>query len=228
MSRSNQQFVRLIQELIRGVQTGKIKLRWILGLVVFVVGYFLLQPVLERSLGIDLPGVGDLTAPTQTASPQTTGTQTTGTQPPSSPSRPSVNSPTAGDLQKILRSNSRAVYQSPAGLRYTRGSQQGHRLKHLMAHTRDQPDRPGQHGVFDSADPAEVVALVDEAYLQAQTGRDTRTQREEERIVYDVNLRRRIGYIGGTSGNRKNHPAAKHLRLVVEGDRLITAFPVRP
>ena len=73
-----------------------------------------------------------------------------------------------------------------------------------------------------------VVALVDEAYLQAQTGRDTRTRREEERTVYDVNLRRRIGYIGGTSGNRKNHPEAKHLRLVVEGDRVITAFPVRP
>ena len=113
-------------------------------------------------------------------------------------------------------------------MRYTRGSQHGHRLKHLMAHTRDEPARPGQHGVFDSTDPAEVVAIVDEAYLQAQAGRDTRTQREEERTVYDVNLRRRVGYIGGTSGNRKQRPAANHLRMVVEGDRLITAFPVRP
>ena len=97
-----------------------------------------------------------------------------------------------------------------------------------MAHAKDKPDRQGQHGVFDSDDVTEIVALVDEAYLQAQAGRDTRVQREEERTVYDVNLRRRIGYIGGTSGKRRNHPPAKHLRLVVEGDRLITAFPVTP
>ncbi len=223
MSRSNQQLARLIQELFRAVQTGKLKIRWIVGLVVLVVGYFLLQPVLERSLGVDLPGFGDLA----------TNSRTTNTQ---TPSKPSAKTPTPrpadasapGELEEILRSGSRAPYVSPAGLRYTRGSQQGHRLKHLMAHAQDEPDRPGQHGVFDSNNVAEIVALVDEAYLQAQTGRDTRTQREEERTIYDVNLRRRIGYIGGTSGNRKNHPAAKHLRLVVESDRVITAFPVRP
>ena len=218
MSRSNQQLVRLIRELIRAVQTGKLKLRWIVGIVVLAVGYLVLQPVLERTLGVDLPGFGDLAKGTQTSETQTAD---------SHPPNPADASAT-GELEKILRSSSRATYVSPAGLRYMRGSQQGHRLKHLMAHAQDEPDRPGQHGVFDSNDPAEVVAIVDEAYQQAQTGRDTRTQREEERTVYDINLRRRIGYIGGTSGNRKNHPTAKHLRLVIEGDRVITAFPVRP
>ncbi|NOZ40102.1 MAG: hypothetical protein GXP24_07740 [Planctomycetes bacterium] len=223
MTRSNQQLVRLLQTLIRAVQSGKLKIRWIVALVVLAVGYFLLQPVLERSLGVDLPGLGDLTKNTQTGETPTKKTATVNTPTP----RP-ADASASGELEKILRAGSRAPYVSPAGLRYTRGSKQGHRLKHVMAHAQDAPDRPGQHGVFDSNDPAEVVALVDEAYLQAQTGRDTRTQREEERTVYDVNLRRRIGYIGGTSGKRKNHPAAKHLRLVVEGDRVITAFPVRP
>lgn len=219
MSRSNQQLVRLIQELFREVQTGKLKVRWIVALVVLVVSYFLLQPVLERSLGVDLSGLGDLATNSSTEK----STTTTNTHLP----RP-ADASASGEIEKNLHSGSRAPYVSPAGLHYTRGSQQGHRLKHLMVHAQDEPDRPGQHGVFDSDDPAEIVALVDEAYLQAQTGRDTRTQREEERTVYDVNLRRRIGYIGGTSGNRKNHPAAKHLRLVLEGDRVITAFPVRP
>ncbi len=217
MSRANQQLARVLQELFHAVQSGKIKLRWIVGLVVLAVGYLLLQPVLERSLGVDLPGFGDLATESQDTQPRTT----------KRPSADEVSSPSSAELQEILQSNSRREYRSPAGLRYTRGSQQGHRLKHLMAHAQDQPDRTGNHGVFDNSDPVKVVALVDEAYLQAQTGRDTRTQNEAERTVYDVNLRRRIGYIGGTSGARKNHPTAKHVRLVVEGDRLITAFPVK-
>jgi len=218
VSRSNQQIARLLQQLIRMVQTGKLSVRWLIGLAVLVVGYFLLQPVLERSLGVDLPGLGDLTQNTVTVE----------TSPKSAPNSQKSSTQATGELGKILRSGGREVYQSSAGLRYTRGSKHGHRLKHLMAHSQDQPDRPGKHGVFDSTDAAEIVALVDEAYLQAQAGRDTRTQREAERTVYDINLRRRIGYIGGSSGNRKGRPAATHLRLVVEGDRLITAFPVRP
>ncbi|MGI9429318.1 MAG: hypothetical protein ACR2NM_11715 [Bythopirellula sp.] len=224
MSRSNQQFARLIQELMRGVRSGKIKVRWILAVAVLGVGYLLLQPVLERSLGVDLPGLRDLSSRSQS-----TEAARSDADPPTAPPPPKRNTKSvANELQKILNSGSSDIYQSAAGLRYTRGSQHGHRLKHLMAHTKDLPDRPGQHGVFDSDQPADVVALVDEAYLQAQSGRDTRTRNEGERIVYDVNLRRRIGYIGGESGNRRNRPAAKHLRLVVEGDRLITAFPVTP
>ena len=220
MSRANRQLARLLQELIRGVQSGRIKLRWILAVAVLVVGYFLLQPMLERSLDLDLPGLGNLAGETPSAKPASGESR--------SPTHPNTDRVSSSGLQKLLNSNSSKIYQSPAGLRYTRGSQHGHRLTHLMAHTRDIPDRPGPHGVFDSHEPAEVVALVDAAYLQAQTGRDTRTRNEGERIVYDVNLRRRIGFIGGESGNRKNRPASKHIRLVIEGDRLITAFPVNP
>lgn len=225
MSRSNQQLTRLLQELVRGVQTGKIKLRWIAAIAVLVVGYFLLQPVLQRSLGIDLPSLGDLATDDSSADGSWTSKPSVGKTPTASPANNEVST---REIQDILASDTRRVYTSPAGLRYTGGSLQGHRLKHLMTHARDKPNRQGQHGVFDSDDAAEIVALVDEAYLQAQTGRDTRVQNEDERIVYDVNLRRRIGYIGGTSGNRKNRPTAKHVRLVVESDRLITAFPVRP
>ncbi len=228
MSRSNQQIVRLIRELIRLVRSGKLKMRWIVGVVVLAVGYFVLQPVLVRTLGVDLPGLGDLATNNQSTGSQSNNTQPNNTQPNNTqPPNPADASP-PGEIEKILRSGGRSTYVSPAGLRYTRGSKQGHRLKHLMAHAQDEPNRPGQHGVFDSDDAAEIVAIVDDAYLQAQTGRDTRTQREEERTVYDINLRRRIGFIGGTSGNRKNHPVAKHLRLVIDGDRVITAFPVRP
>lgn len=207
---------RLIQQLIGMVQSGRLSMRWVIGLVVLAVAYLLLQPVLVRTLGIDLPGFGDLTS--VVSEPPT----------PERSDRPPQKPPATGELNQILSGSSRQTYQSPAGLRYTRGSQHGHRLKHLMAHAEDQPDRPGQHGVFDSNVPAEVVALVDEAYLQAQAGKDVRTDREDERTVYTVDLGRRIGYIGGESGNRRNRPAARHLRLVVEGRDFVTAFPYRP
>ena len=226
MSRSNRQLLRLIQMLVRGVRSGKIKLRWLIAIGVLAVGYFLLQPMLVRSLGINLPGFGDLVA----GSTQTRETASTADDQTESANSPISKNKIPADklLEEILNGNSRQVYKSAAGLRYTRGSAQGHRLKHLMAHAVDEPNRPGQHGVFDTDDPSAVVAIVDQAYLQAQTGRDTRIQNEDERIVYDVNLRQRIGYVGGQSGNRRNRPAAKHLRIVVEGDRLITAFPVNP
>lgn len=223
MSRSNQQLIRLVQQLVRGVQSGKIKLRWVVAVAVLAAGYFLLQPVLKKSLGINLPGFGDLVAEPSSSSDGSTSKPPVG----QSKSKPATDTD-ASELEAIVASDTRRAYTSPAGLRYTGGSLQGHRIRHVMAHAKDKPDRQGQHGVFDSDDVTEIVALVDEAYLQAQAGRDTRVQREEERTVYDVNLRRRVGYIGGTSGKRRKNPPAKHLRLVVEGDRLITAFPVTP
>lgn len=216
MSRSNQQITRLVQELIRLFQNGRVSYWWLVGLGAIVVGYFVFQPTLERSLGVDLPGLGDLASVESTSS--TAETRSPQSEPPSS----------ADAIQRILGSSSREVYVSPAGLRYTRGSQHGHRLKHLMAHAADDPSRPGQHGVFDAKDPAEVVALVDEAYRRALAGKNTRVAREDGRTVYTINLGRRIGYIGGESGNRRNRPEARQLRLVLDGKNFITAFPYRP
>jgi len=216
LSRSNQQLVRLVQELIRQVRSGRLSMRWLAGLVALAVAYLLLQPVLERTLGVDLPGFGDLGGMVATEPAVDT------------PSPNSREAPADGELERLLQASRPGTYQSPAGLRYRRGSQHGHRLKHLMAHAKDQPDRPGQHGVFDSAVPSSVVALVDEAYQQALAGKNTRERHEDDRTIYTVNLGRRIGYIGGESGNRRGQPAARHLRLVLEGKNFVTAFPYRP
>lgn len=145
-----------------------------------------------------------------------------------SPSGDRVEAVSPDDLQGVLTEVGRRVYESPAGVRYTPGSQQGHRLAHVMAHCRDNPDRGGQHGVFDTQDAAEVVLLVDEAYERAQSGRDTRTRKSDGRTTHTVNLRRRVGYVGGQSGKRRGYPPATHVRVVLEGDRLITAYPVVP
>ena len=117
------------------------------------------------------------------------------------------------------------VKRSTAGLRYTPGSEEGHRLKHVLRHDNDIPDRPGSHGVFDG-DAETLLAVIDEAYLLAkQGGPRVKTERQGDRQVHEVDLRRRIGFVGGQVGERRRHPPATRVRLILEGDRVISAFP---
>jgi len=116
-------------------------------------------------------------------------------------------------------------FLSPAGLRYTRGSEEGHRLKHLAKHLEDQPNRPGKHGVFEG-DLLQVLRWLDDAFERAKRGaKGTSQSAEDRRTIYEVNFDQAIGYIGGRDGKRSGNPSAKRVRLVVEGNRVITAFP---
>lgn len=128
-------------------------------------------------------------------------------------------------LPESLTSLGNDRYRSPAGLVYGRGSEQGHRLKHLARHLEDEPSRPGSHGVF-SGDFAQVLGWIDEAYRRGQAGdRRARVRREDEMTIYEFTFEKSIGYVGGQDGNRRNRPSTARLRLVVSGERLITAFP---
>lgn len=125
----------------------------------------------------------------------------------------------------LLKSLGNEVYLSPAGLRYTRGSEEGHRLKHVEKHLSDQPNRPGSHGVFDG-DMQQVLRWIDQAYELADRGAKGTTKRQDRgRVVMEAPFGRPIGFVGGQTGKRKGNPDAKRLRLVIDGDRVITAFP---
>lgn len=127
-------------------------------------------------------------------------------------------------LLKETRSGSEN-YLSPMGLRYTRGSAEGHRLKHLERHLQDQPTRPGKHGVF-YGDMPQVLRWLDDAYDRGKRGaKGTSKRNEDRRTVYEVAFDKPLGYIGGRDGKRDGNPDAKRIRMVVEGDALITAFP---
>lgn len=116
-------------------------------------------------------------------------------------------------------------YLSPQGLRYTRGSAEGHRLKHLERHLGDQPTRPGKHGVF-YGDMPQVLRWLDDAYERGKRGaKGTSKRKEDNRTVFEVPFDKPVGYIGGRDGKRDGNPDAKRIRMVVEGDALITAFP---
>jgi hypothetical protein len=142
---------------------------------------------------------------------------------------PATTKPSAGKDEDLLHGLLKEVgnedYLSPAGLRYTRGGEEGHRLKHLARHLEDQPDRPGKHGVF-IGDMPQVLKWLDEAYGRALAGAKGTSKREEDgRTVYEASFSKPIGYIGGRDGARQKNPDSKRLRMVVDDNRLITAFP---
>ncbi len=228
MANDAQKIARLLQTLFRASR-GKMSVGWMIALGVVVGGYLVFEPALEARLGVDLPGVHSpeevdqndtgqvvFKSDDQNAAQQT-GQQTT-----------KQTSTDAKALSKVLKEIGRDKFVSPAGILYTRGSRHGTRLKHLMAHAKDQPNRPGQHGVFNDSDAATVLLLIDEAYEQAISGQSTQKKTEGNRTIYTVHLGRTIGYIGGQSGARRRHPQARHVRLVLEGKKLITGFPVIP
>lgn len=224
MSRDSQAIARVVQSVLRGGK-GRAPTPLLLLACVLLAGYLFFEPSLERSWGVDLPGVHEYAGEN---APQGT--------PPAGRTSGAESAPRAGtggqgrqatSVESLIRSNS-DTYTSPAGLRYSRGTQHGHHLRHLMAHAEDEPNRPGQHGVFDSNDVQEVVDLVDEAYRKAERGVDTRERREGDRTVYVVDMRRRVGYVGGQSGGRRGHPPAEHIQLVLVGEKLITAYPLIP
>jgi hypothetical protein len=126
----------------------------------------------------------------------------------------------------LLKEVSTDRFLSPAGLLYTPGSEEGHRLKHLERHTQDMPQRPGSHGVFDGGMEGALQA-IDSAYQMVKEKKSGVQQEEKgSRTIYTVNMGRRIGYVGGREGNRRERPMARRLRLVVEENRVITAFPL--
>ncbi len=191
-----------------------------------IVGYVFLRPAIERKVGVQLPMLPDAEpAQHEQATDGDRAEDRQSSEADKGSARPSSASNGNGSAG-VLRDVGGKVKMSPAGLRYGPGSFEGHRIKHVLRHAVDDPGRP-IHGVFDGEEDA-IFLIIDEAYLIAKQG-DPRVdvEREGARQILTVDLGRRIGYVGGQSGRRSNHPPATGLRLVLEEVDVITAFPVR-
>lgn len=180
----------------------------------------------------DVPPESGSSAPRESGLSATNAT----TPPPRASETPSETAPSSHSADEPDESDSTHwpglteiqpnVFVSPAGLEYREGSAEGHRLTHLMRHAEDDPDRP-IHGVFDGTRD-EILALLDEVWQSAQTRGPPHVDREQQgrRTVYTVQLGRKIGFVGGKSGARRGYPPCQGVKLVVEGDDVITAYPV--
>ncbi len=154
----------------------------------------------------------DSRSKTPTAQPQVSDQQV-GAEPPSE------------KFHGILVEIGRNRFESPAGLVYGPGSEEGHRLKHIERHLEDQPKRPGSHGVFDGDMHAFLVA-IDDAYSRAKSGgKGTKKIPDQGSTIYEASFAKPIGFLGGQEGGRKRQPPLKKLRVVVRGNSVITAFP---
>lgn len=127
-----------------------------------------------------------------------------------------------------LKEVGRDRYQSPAGLLYTMGPRGEHRIEHVMRHAHDQPNRP-THGVFiGDGDQDTVLKLVDDAYELVKS-KSPRAQYESSKgnDKYDVDMQRKVGFEGGQKGKHSNNRSLNKVRMILDGNRVITAFPVR-
>jgi hypothetical protein len=133
---------------------------------------------------------------------------------------------TLGKLQEVRR----RVFVSTAGLTYRPGSADGHRLDHVMQHSRDEPSKR-IHGVFEG-DRDAILATIDEAFLKAnQGGKDVRKTQQNDRTVYTVRMNRRVGFAGGEEGARQGNPECRYVRIVLEiqddVNEVISAYPTK-
>lgn len=165
---------------------------------------------------------------TATNSTKTNSSSKSTTSSDSTSSKPNSTKPSAAEsklLYGLLKDLGRENYVSPEGLHYSRGSAEGHRLKHLERHLSDMPDRPGKHGVFDG-DMAQALRWIDDAYARGKQGaKGVKKRTEDGSTVYEVPFSKPIGYVGGRDGKRDRNPDASRLRLVVRDDEFVTAFP---
>ena len=115
--------------------------------------------------------------------------------------------------------------KSPAGLIYTAGRSE-HRADHVLRHAHDIPDRPGTHGVFHANDD-DVFRLLDEAYalIKSKSKRVKTEPSDDGRTEYVIDMKREVGFKGGQTGQRQNHPKLNKIKLVLSDNRVITAFP---
>jgi hypothetical protein len=204
-------------------------------LAAVVAIYAFAQPVLNQRFGWQLPGIEDLTNDEATVASKPKNGLPAASQPTEALLEPAVIEVAAEAtvekpapkslLHGILSDQGNDRFLSPEGLLYVRGSQEGHRLKHLERHTVDVPDRPGSHGVFDGG-MSGALATIDKAYRKAKAGANTSKKEEDGRTILTVDMGSRVGYIGGSDGRRRKNPMARRVRLVLEQNRVITAYPM--
>ena len=218
--------------------------------VILVVLYGVLQPRLNDRFGWELPGLGgpsgddvaqadgqdsasQITLPTQEIDERDVDDSRLGEPVAEVDSPATIEKPLPkpqenadADLRYgLLREIRNDRFLSPAGLEYVPGSAEGHRLEHLRRHTKDQPSRPGKHGVFDGGMEGALVT-IDRAYDRAKKKQRTTKQTSRDRTIYTVDMGRRVGYVGGREGKSSGNPMARRVKLVLEGTRFITAFPL--
>jgi hypothetical protein len=203
---------------------------WMIGLLLVIVLYAFAQPWLNKRLGWNLPAIPIADSSSSPSSNSSTSQPSKPSQPPADSSldaEPSTADSNHADstAESFLQKVGDQTFRSPAGLVYKRGSAEGHRLKHLERHIRDIPDRPGPHGVFKGS-MDEFLRIIDAGYTRAKNKESgTSVKNDNGRDEIDIRFPSEIGFLGGQEGKRKGNPPLKRLKIILDEDSVITAYP---
>ena len=134
--------------------------------------------------------------------------------------------PVVPDKKDFLESVGGKNLRSPEGLVYGMGGGGEHRVEHVMKHGVDDLNRPS-HGVFEG-DQEAILKLLDEAYEMVKSkSKYVKSESSQGNTAYTISMGRKIGYEGGEKGHRSGNRGLNSVRLVLDGDRVITAYPYR-
>lgn len=196
-------------------------MRWkqigLIAIVLLVAGYTAGRPTLEKWFNVELPA---LNGNDNHANNDKGGYNAN--LPDSNKSAPKATE-NEDDFFASVRGDNKT---SPAGLVYTMGPRREHRVDHVMNHSHDVPSKP-VHGVFNGS-RLEILQLVDEAYeLVKSKSKQVKTTESRGKKEHLVDMKRTTGYEGGAKGKRNGNKKLGKVKLVLDGDRVITAFPHR-
>ena len=193
-------------------------------LALIVIGYSYSRPTLEKWFNVSLPALTDQNQRRDSSnnSPSPSSTSNEGSYKVTLPT--DANSSGKFAIKEVGRDR----YETPAGLLYTMGPRGEHRIEHVMRHAKDQPSRPA-HGVFlGDGDQDAVLQIIDDAYsLVKKKSPRAKYESSDGKDKYDVDMQRKVGFDGGQKGQRNSHRALNKVRMILDGNRVITAFPVK-
>lgn len=117
--------------------------------------------------------------------------------------------------QVLLSGTYKGTVTSPAGIKYNPGSNQGHRILHVLErHGSGLNGKNVPHGSLFNADNLELFYLIDEVY---SSGNKVASKiAADGRIHYYYDAGRVIGLKGQSM-----------MKMIFEGDEFITAYPVK-
>ena len=222
------------------------KLFWI-GVLIAVVAYAYGEPYLEKLTGWDLPSIRENNNNVVDLDPETKRTQNKrpdqgapvsakitnlqehATLEKTKSNQSNQTSPVENHKPFLIPTGKKNRLRSPAGLIY--GESRGeHRVDHVMRHASDDKNRP-VHSVFEGS-KEEILKILDEAFILIQANSDRVKSKPDGRldfrIEHKVDMKRKIGYLGGQTGRRQNYPPRSKLTLVLDnGKFVVTAYPDR-
>ena len=199
----------------------------IFGLMALAAIYHFGRPTLEKMTGWSLPAIVE---EDQRSANKSGDDYNYDTSLPNSSGNSSANRSSGGGNSGVnpgkaarswLTETGRNKYKSPAGLIYS-----GSNVDHVLLHLKDDTSKP-THGIY-AHNAVEVMKMIDEAYEKGKTGASgAKKERQGDRTIYTAAMGRLVGHSGGRNAKGRNRKELRGIKLVLAGDRVITAYPVK-